>query len=102
MVVELKLSYPIKKHRIAHFGFLQFDSFPEEIEKIAHDLKLNPAVLRTLVITPPIMKNEGRRARRGEEKKVEQEAAKAPPFSAAPRGVLTNKDLEEKLEEILK
>ena len=102
-VGEVRLSYPIKKNKIAHFGFLYFLSSPEEVEKIAHNLKLNPVVLRILIITPPIAKSEGRRMRRveNEEKKVVEKTVKAP-LPVAPRGVLTNEDLEEKLEEILK
>ncbi|MEK9170512.1 MAG: 30S ribosomal protein S6 [Patescibacteria group bacterium] len=105
MVSEVRLSYPIKKNKIAHFGFLYFLSSPEEVEKISHDLKLNPVILRILVITPPIAKSGGRRMRRveNEEKKVVVEKMERAPLpSVAPKGVLTNEDLEEKLEEILK
>ena len=57
------------------------------------------------MITPPIAKSGGRRMRRveNEEKKVVVEKMERAPLpSVAPKGVLTNEDLEEKLEEILK
>jgi len=102
-VVETKLAYPIKKLKIAHFGFFHFKAFPDMADKLAAALILNPAVLRSLLITPPVVKSEGRRMIRrdsGDSRPVENNESR--PVKPAPKNILTNKDLEDKLEEILK
>ena len=55
---ETRLAYPIKKQNLAHFSFVQFSASPEVVEKISASLKLAPAVLRMLIVTPPIMKSD--------------------------------------------
>ncbi len=103
-VTETKLAYPIKKQNLAHFSFIQFSASPEVVEKISGSLKLSPAVLRMLIITPPIMKSD--RAVRGaiESRPARGKSAVSPALvPITPKdGVLTNKALEERLEEILK
>lgn len=104
-VVETRLAYPIKKLMIAHFGFFHFKISPDMAEKITAALKLNPAVLRSLLITPPVVKSEGRRMMRregGESSRPAENSNEGRPLKSAPKNVLTNKDLEDKLEEILK
>ena len=103
---ETHLAYPIKKQNLAHFSFIQFSALPEIVEKISASLKLSPAVLRMLIITPPIMRSE--RVSRGFEEsrspRGSKAAVSAEPAPAATHkgGALTNEALEERLEEILK
>lgn len=94
---EIRLFYPVEKYNSAHFGFFQFRMLPEMIEKITQSLKLNPAILRTIVLNSPIMKSGAKSPR---EKKAETRPPEEIAFSQ--RGMLTNEALEEKLEEILK
>jgi len=109
VVVETRLAYPIKKNKIGFFGFFHFKAMPDMAEKLAAALKLSPDVLRSLLITPPVVKTESRRLLRRETRdgsreggETRQVSSEPRPARQAPRGVLTNKDLEDKLEEILK
>lgn len=100
-VTETALAYPIKKQKQAHFGYLHFTALPSEVEKMMHDANLNQAILRVLIITPPVGKGPvSLRASKSERNgKKSAEGASAP---AVVGGMLTNEALEEKLEEILK
>lgn len=95
-LTELRLAYPIKNTQQAYFGFFQFKASPEVLDKIGQSLKAMPVILRVLLVTAPIKKIEKPR------QPVEQKFSyhKTEPVSAA--GTLSNKALEEKLEEILK
>lgn len=101
---ETHLAYPIKKQNLAHFSFIQFSALPEVVEKISASLKLSPAVLRMLIITPPIMKSDKpvRGAMDSRPARGKSAVSTAPAPVASNGGVLTNKALEERLEEILK
>ncbi|OGY63950.1 MAG: hypothetical protein A3I89_00635 [Candidatus Harrisonbacteria bacterium RIFCSPLOWO2_02_FULL_41_11] len=102
-VTQIQLAYPVKKNKQAYFGFLQFRSLPEAIEKVAKTLQLDKTVLRFLVITPPIRKREERalKSRSGFRQQRER-APEAVSPSVSSNRALTNEALEEKLEEILK
>ena len=99
--VEIKLAYPVKKHLQAYFGYFQFRSLAETLEKITQSLKLNPSVLRILAVTPPAVKNGRVRKSREDSRtsRVKPIEAVLMPVSG---GALSNEALEEKLEEILK
>lgn len=100
-VAETHLAYPIRKMNQAYFGFMYFMAMPSQVEKMMHDANLNQAILRTLVLTPPIGK--GSASLRAN--KSERTGKKAPEVVSAPAtvgGILTNEALEEKLSEILK
>lgn len=100
---EVRLAYPIKKNKQAYFGFFQFKASPDILDKIAQSLKVTPLVLRTLLITSPIKKME--KPRQPSESKFsynKPESDFAERAARPPAGALTNKALEEKLEEILK
>ena len=106
-IQKTKLAYQIKKENTAFFFSVIFSLLPEKIPALDRELKLLRDVLRFLVITPPIVK---------------EERSERPPRSASPRPessqkpeepreramteerepeVLTNELLEKKLEEIL-
>lgn len=94
---ETKLAYPIKKYSEAYFNYIQFESEGGDIlNKIKASLKLNPAVLRFLIVKlikkQPALEDVRERSDIKKYPRVE-------PFS---KTVLTNEALEEKLEEILK
>ncbi len=101
-VSEIRLSYPIKKHTSANFGYYHFTAHPEDVVKVKEELKLNPKVLRTLLLTPPVkqMLREPRPIKPIESKK-EVAPKVEEPKPAEPR-ILSNEGLEKKLEEILK
>lgn len=87
---------PLKKiEGVAYFGFFHFQCEPEHLMGIEESLRLNGKILRHLVVTPPISPRTnffpGRRApHQSHETKV------------STPGVVSNEELEEKLEEILK
>jgi len=93
-VNSIKLAYPIKKQVSAYFGYINFEADPADMKSLSETLKLNPEVLRFLVIAMlPIKKSDG-------EKSEGRKSTK--PEIANTKSVLSNEDLEEKLEEILK
>jgi len=104
-IVEMRLAYPIKKYNQANFGYFHFKALPENAEKLAKVLQLNPDLLRFLIVTPPITKTERPRTL-SDSPRLRSKASDAVIVVAnnAPKsgGVLTNEALEEKLEEILK
>ncbi len=99
-VIETRLAYPIKKQSQAYFGYMHFQVLPENAEKIMHSLKLNAAVLRALLVTPPIKRAE-KAPRSSEDRQLKAKPAEVAPV-VPKNGALTNEALEEKLEEILK
>lgn len=87
-LTEVRLSYPIKKHVSAQFGFYHFRTSPEVIQKLKDGLVLNQSVLRFMIVTPPVKLPAAASQQRQERK------------PAAP--VISNEMLEGKLEEMLK
>ncbi|MFA5084354.1 MAG: 30S ribosomal protein S6 [Candidatus Paceibacterota bacterium] len=95
-VEKVQLAYPIKKESYAYFGFLHFEGDPAAIKNLKDDLKLNPEVLRYLIITPPFIKKPA--WRKSLPVQSQQEIKPALPTES----ILTNEALEKKIEEILK
>jgi ribosomal protein S6 len=94
---HIRLAYTIKKENSAYFGYIHFKASPEEIEGITETLKLEPRVVRFLIITPPLERIVVRRT------DFSRPAERAPEAAAVPKTEpLSNAELEEKLEEILK
>lgn len=103
-IQEIKLSYPIKKCRLAHFGFWRLQIKPDLIESIRQSLKLVPSVLRVLIVAlSDIEAGKSRKTVRKPKTTVGQNAAE-PVFKpdSSSVNVLSNEALEKKLEEILK
>ncbi len=98
-VTETRLAYPIKKFHQAYFGYMHFIAAADAVEKLVHDANLNPAILRVLVVTPPVGKGAQAAVRK---ERTERPAKKTEPAAPVVGGMLTNEALEEKLEEILK
>lgn len=92
-VNSLKLAYPIKKQTAAFFGVINFESDPASMKALSNALNLSNDVLRFLIIATPAVKKTTEKPETKRSGKVD----------SAPSGaVLSNKALEEKLEEILK
>jgi len=107
---KIQLAYPIKKEDYAFFGYCHFEGDPAVIKNLRTDLKLNPGVLRYLLITPPFIKKPAWRksesAELPEETKfnlpADRQARLADRQSSPAESILTNEALEKKIEEILK
>jgi ribosomal protein S6 len=96
-IKRTRFSYPIKKETEGYFGFIHFKGDPENIASLNHELKVDGSVLRFLVSKNPIKKSEIREMRRQipEVKIIEKVEQKS-------SDLVTNEELEKKLEEILK
>lgn len=91
---QIRLAYPIKKQTSAFFGFCCFYAEPAMVKQIKDDLRLNPLILRFLIITPPVkaLTHQPKNSEKPPEPKNDQPQ----------QPVLSNEALEQKLEEILK
>ena len=97
-VTSLRLAYPLKKHDSAFFAVFIFTALPGAVKFVKEDLALNPKVLRSLILTPPVkVVPREPRAPRVEKKEGALEVAAKPAEVA-----VSNEALEKKLEEILK
>jgi ribosomal protein S6 len=96
---KVRMAYPIKKNEYGFFGSFEFETASENLDKIFGDLKLEEGVLRYMVIRAEEMK-----AKRKETKKTPEVASLAGRVDEPkhrPESVLTNEELEKKIEEIL-
>lgn len=102
--VKIKLSYPIKRETAACFMYAIFSLAPEKVLGLDKELKLSNDVLRFLIITPPVQKDERRERPRRAEGPKQPEPVKKVEFVAPVREpeILSNELLEKRLEEILK
>lgn len=122
-LVRIKLAYPVRKESFGFWGSTEFEIKPEAIREIKSDLKTGATALRSAIFTAPdITKttNTKIRTRAGAslleekpklvEKKIvrdykpiepRKETETHKPSKPAFEGELSNKDLEQKLEEIL-
>lgn len=102
-VLRIKLAYPIKKEESAFFGCLRFSATPDIIKKVSDGLNFNQKILRFLIITPPIAKLTAVSAPRMRRQALFKEAEKKIEIKKPEsHQILTNEELEKKLEEILK
>lgn len=96
-VKRIVLGYPIKKETAALFGYYHFIADPAMIKEFSHELRLTADVLRFIVVTDPIKREQfsgGSDYSRGSQPRKTEVADE----SAA---VVTNEDLERTLEQIL-
>ncbi|MBI5306252.1 30S ribosomal protein S6 [Candidatus Wolfebacteria bacterium] len=97
---KIKLAYPVKKQISAFFGYIQFSANPSIIAGLKDSLKLNSQVLRFIVVLIDVKivltkQKADQVFEKPEFKKVEIKKPK-------PQPILSNEDLEKKLEEMLK
>lgn len=104
-VEKIALSYAVKHQTSAYFGYMHFRVAPDAVRVIADDVKGHAAILRSLVVTPPLMKPkprwEGSKLR---PQRVPVGTAPQQPMPEAPKSSLplSNEALEKQIEEILK
>jgi len=92
--IKINLAYKIKKELSAYFGYMHFVAAPGSVKSIQDTLKMRPDVLRTLIITPPFLKNKPRMA-------TPRPRILRPIPVEKPTAPLSNEALEKKIEEIL-
>jgi small subunit ribosomal protein S6 len=95
-VNRTKLAYEIQKESEAYFGFVQFMMEPTKAKELEAILGLNKNVMRSLIMTPPPMKEK----KRPEGSEAPKPAAPVREAKAQPT-TLSNEALEKKIEEIL-
>lgn len=100
---SIKLAYPIKKYLSAFFGVINLEAEPENMKALSSALNLSADVLRFLIIAIP---NVSAKDRSSEGRKKYSEASESGKINkteaTGSSSVLSNKALEERLEEILK
>lgn len=111
-VSRIKLAYQIKKENFAFFSYVYFSGGPESVKELDKELKTSPKILRHLIISQPVIMRKIENKTDFEKVYVRdlptgrQEVSATPAISArkiTPKTeVLSNEELEKKLEEILK
>jgi len=103
-VSRIKLSYPIEKETSAFFSCVVFGLEPEKVFGVRKELKFSRELLRFIIVTPPVVKDEPReRTERRRGPSSSTLAPRKPEDQSVPSvEVLSNEALEKKLEEILK
>ncbi len=102
-VREMRLAYPIQKETSAMFGFWRVHATHETIQKIHTEVKLIPEIMRIMVVkNPPSVRQPYQYTPQAapREKRPVVSSWQAPVQTTNPE-VVTNKELEKKLEEIL-
>lgn len=97
-LTRIQLAYPIEKKEEAYFGCINFNVEPQEIAQLEKQLRVQPPVLRFLIITPPFLKQKERR------QYVPKRKTSPTSFPAVERkqvSHLSNEALEKQLKEIL-
>lgn len=113
-VVMMKLSYPIKKHASAYFGFMHFKTLPEVAATLRQALHISKKIIRFLIVTPwiTIQSRESRDARMISRERpvasaispvtMDRQVSSRQEIKPEASKVLSNEGLEKELEEILK
>lgn len=94
------LAYPIKKETSALFGYVYFMALPSVIQEFTHELRLEPGILRFLIINEPLKRTFASMEEEGGSYH-NTERSKSTVSEERPSHTVTNEDLEKKLEEIL-
>jgi len=89
----INFSYPIKKQTSGLLYIYQFSSPSDKAEELRRQLDQEPAILRSLLITPPLQPSRVQPPRK-EETTIEVKPV-------VPEGAITNEALEQALKEIL-
>lgn len=98
-LLKIFLAYPIEKKEEAYFGYFHFSFQPEEIVKLEKQFRVQPVVLRFLIITPPFVKG---RERRPYSPTPRRKTSFTPSTAERkPASHLSNEALEKQLKEIM-
>lgn len=96
-LLKIFLAYPIEKKEEAYFGYFHFGFEPKEIVRLEKQFRVQPVVLRFLIITPPFVKAKERR-----QYSPRKKAAYTPPAVERKQAShLSNEALEKQLKEIM-
>ncbi len=96
-LLKIFLAYPIEKKEEAYFGYFHFGFEPKEIVRLEKQFRVQPVVLRFLIITPPFVKARERRQYSPRRKMVF-----TPPATERKQAShLSNEALEKQLKEIM-
>ncbi len=109
-VSEIQLSYPIKKHTSAFFGFIRFKALTSEVAEVKDSLSLNVKILRFLItayipVKPRFIRSKNvERADATSPNATTKDGQASLPAAASAKsgGAVSNEELEKTLEEILK
>jgi ribosomal protein S6 len=99
---QQRLAYPIEKLEEAYFGWLQFSTNPDEIQKIKKEIEKNKAILRYSIISIKkvgVQKPRIIKPRREYIKKETEEKRKAVPKKQ--EEIVKSEEIDKQLEEIL-
>ena len=100
-LMKVALAYPIKKEKMAFFGYCRFTGLPETAVAIKEALKFEPAVLRAIFIKLSGNASKSTRLVSAENKRPAARRREAEIKKESGEGGLSNEDLEKKIEEIL-
>lgn len=99
MPTKTRLSYPIKHQNSSFFGYIQFNSANTgDLEQLNSQLKLEPEIIRYLVIKMP-SESEKKQAALKQMKLKERAGKRASVKATIPAPV--NKELDKQLEDII-
>jgi ribosomal protein S6 len=96
----IKLAYKILKEESAFFSFVDFNLSPDKLALVDKALKLNKAILRFIVVTPPPAKAVAKSFGKKPSFEISENATRKT-ADDTPKESLSNEALEQKLEEIL-
>lgn len=103
---HITLAYPIEKEQGAWFGYFRFSASPEAIKGFSDELSLESVCLRHLIVSDPPQKSVERPMRPTPIKRTQAKESLSPQSEAPEQkpqtDMVTNEELEKKLEEILK
>lgn len=100
---KIHLSYPIKKQNYGFLGVVKFEAARETIAALTLDLKLEANILRFLINQwepKAISAEEEKKVAAGMVRPMKQEPLRRS-FQKPDQPILTNEELEKKIEEIL-
>ena len=107
-LLKKQLAYPIKKKTSAYLASLNFEIEPKKLTEIKKEIELKKKILRYLLLT--VVKVSPKAKTRSIKEPLEAELAKGDSFSlslkkaeeVAPKKKVEIKELEKKLDEVLK
>lgn len=100
-LTKVSLAYPIKKEKMAFFGYCRFTALPEAAAVIQEALKFQPEVLRVIFIKLSESAVRAAKANQGGEIKRPVRRRETEVKKEGAESGLSNEDLEKKIEEIL-
>lgn len=102
-IEKIQLAYPIEKENYGYFGYSHFEGDPAAIKNLKADLKLNPQVLRYLIITPPFIKKTAWRQQPAPDRPPKEPKLTPPTVrqDLSVESILTNEALEKKIKELV-